>query len=267
MVIGAFLLAAAAQAAAPAAAQAEICTLVTPRGDLVRVAAMAWSSDGTQLGLIPVAGGVWPREAIVGTRNRAGRGRAGGPRFLFGNARGLAFELGERLASQPARSATLFRNAESGPGLPLAFGYCAFGPAPPAEDAVDTSAQPAAVGADIPAFDPALWPEQDCAMLLGDGRRIRLGFDLRGRDAVSLSSAELWGGRRLMADMRWLPSGVGLFDHDGGPTGTAANYGVDSGSSAAKLISFQSLGGNAAESLKGYAICGYQAVVRRAVAQ
>lgn len=263
MVIAALFLAAASQAAA----QAEICTLVTPRGDTIRVAAMAWSSDGTRLGLVPAAGSAWPREAIAGVRNRAAGRPAGPPRFLFGDAHGLVFEFGQRLAGRTARSATLFRNAEEGSGLPLAFGYCALGPAPEALDAVDTSVQTASAGAGIPAFDPVLWPERDCAMLLGDGRQVRLNFDLQGRDGVAVTSPGLWGGRRVVADMRWLDGAAGVFDHDGGPSGTAANYGSSSGSSAVKLIRFQRIGGDAAANLTGYAICGYPTVERRAVAQ
>jgi hypothetical protein len=261
----ALLFAAAAFQASPSIPQAELCTLVTPRGDVVRVAAMAWSTDGSRLGLVPVAGSAWPREAIAGLRNRADRGREAPPQFVFGDAQGVVFEFGPRLAGRAGRSATLFRKAEDGTGLPLAFGYCERGPAPAAEDAIDTAVQPAAVGANIPAFDPALWPETDCAMLLGDGRQLRIAFDLQGRDGVALTSPGLWGGRRIVADMRWLNGAAGVFDHDGGPTGTAANYGA--GTSAAKLIRFQRIGGDAAEGLNGYAICGYPTVVRRAAAQ
>lgn len=264
--IAAFLLAAASQAAAPAA-QAEICTLVTPRGDAVRVAAMSWSEDGNLLGLIPVAGTVWPRDTLAGERNSFDRSGAGQHRFVFGNEHGVVFELGPRLAGRPARAATLFRNAAAGPDLPLAFGYCEIGTAPEAVEAIATSVQPQSVGAGIPAFDPALWPESDCAMLLGDGRQVRVHFDLQGQTAVALASPGLWGGRRIVADMRWLNGSAGIFDHDGGPSGTAANYGSRSSSSAAKLIRFQRIGGGAAESLNGYAICGYATTVRRAAEQ
>jgi hypothetical protein len=267
MVIAALFLAMASQAASPPGPQAEICTLLTPRGDAVRIAAMSWSTEGDRLGLIPVAGTIWPRETIAGARNRFDRSPAGPRRFIFGDAHGVVFELGERLAGRPARSATLFRNAEEGPGLPLAFGYCERGPAPDAEDALDTSVQPASVGAGIPAFDTALWPETDCAMLLGDGRRVRISFDLQGRSGVALTSPDLWGGHRVVADMRWLESGAGLFDHDGGPSGTAMNYGSRTGSSVARLIRFQQIGGGAAAGLNGYAICGASTTVRRAVAQ
>lgn len=261
MVIAALSLLAAVQAAP----QAEVCTLVTPRGDAVHVAAMAWSSDGSRLGLVPVSGGVWPREAIVGTRVSTGHNRGAPPRFVFGDAHGLVFELGPRLAGRTDRAATLFRNGADGPGLPLAFGYCAMGPAPAADDAVDSTAQPASAVANIPAFDPALWPESDCAMLFGDGRQARVNFDLQGRDSVAITSPALWDGHRVVADLRWLDQAAGVFDHDGGPTGTAANYGA--GSSAVKLIRFQRFGGGAPESLNGYAICGYAAVVRRAAQQ
>jgi hypothetical protein len=254
------------QAATPAVPQGEICTLVTPRGDAVRVAAMPWSTDGSRLGLVPMAGSAWPREAIAGVRNPAAPNRQAPPQFSFGNARsGVVFEFGPRLAGRMDRSATLFRKAEDGTGLPLAFGYCARGPAPDTEDAVDTSVQPASVGADIPAFDVALWPQDDCAMLLSDGRQLRINFDLPSRTSVALTSPGLWGGRRLVTDMRWLNGRAGMFDHDGGPTGTAANYG--NGTSAAKLIRFQRLGDGAGDGLSGYAICGYETVVRRATAQ
>lgn len=252
-------------AAVQGAPQAEICTLLTPRGDAVRVAAMAWSTDGSRLGLVPATGSAWPREAIAGVRNRADRGRNAPPQFTFGDAHGVVFEFGPRLAGRPGRSATLFRRAEDGTGLPLAFGYCELGPAPDAEDAVDTSVQPASVGAGIPAFDPALWPQTDCAILLGDGRQLRLVFDLQDRDGVALTSAGLWGGHRIVADMRWLNASAGLFDHDGGPSGTAANY--VSGSSAAKLIRFQRIGGDVADGLAGYAICGFGTIERRPAAQ
>jgi hypothetical protein len=261
------MLAAALALAAQAspARQAEICALVTPRGDTVRVAALAWSNDGSRLGLAPSAGSVWPREAIVGTRNRTDARPEAPPQFVFGGANGLVFEFGPRLAGRTGRSATLFRRAEDGTGLPLAFGYCERGPEPAVEDAADSTAQPAAVGMNIPAFDPALWPENDCAMLLGDGRQIRVNFDLQGRDGVALTSPDLWSGRRVVADMRWLNDAAGVFDHDGGPSGTAANY--RAGASAVKLIRFQRIGGGAPEGLNGYAICGYATVVRRAAEQ
>lgn len=262
---GLFLLAA-AQAASPSAPQAEICTMLTPRGDVVRAAALAWSSDGSRLGLVPVPGGIWPREAIVGMR-RTAETRGARPRFVFGDSSGVILEFGDRFTGRPARAVTLFRNAAAGPYLPLAYGYCEFGPAPQAEDAADTSTQPASVGAGIPAFDPALWPERDCAMLLGDGRRVRITFDLRDGGGVALTSPELWGERRIVAAIGWSANGVGVFDNDGGPTGTAVSYGTRSVSSVARLIRFERIGGRTATNLSGYAFCGAATTVRRAVAQ
>lgn len=257
MVTASLLLAAALQAAAAPAASAappaEICALVTPRGDVLHFAAMPWSEDGSRLGLAPAQGSAWPADAIVGTRNRAGR-------FGFGREGGVVFELGARVAGRLARSATLYRN--QGDGLPLAFGFCQPGPAPDVADAVDTSAQPAAVGADIPAFDPQNWPIEDCGLLLSDGRRVRFGYHHVGPDRVNLTSADLWPGETVTASSgEDGKTAAQVFRRPGGPDGVVSLVVVPP--RGASLIRILHLGVATAPDLTAYGICGYREVVRR----
>src|ERR1700710_2336314 len=202
MGMASLLRAVALQAAVPPPAQqAEICSLVTPRGDAIHFAAMAWSRDGSRLGLAPVDGSSWPADAIVGTRSPTPGGG-----FVFGHGRGIAFDLGDRVTGRLDRSATLFGN--EGRGLPLAFGFCRLGPAPDVADAVDTLVQPAAVGADIAAFDPQHWPSDRCALLLSDGRRMRFAYHVSAGNRMRLSSADLWPGGPVIATIRRAPKNM-----------------------------------------------------------
>jgi hypothetical protein len=258
MVMASLLVAAALQAAIPSpSSQAEICSLITPSGEVIHFAAMAWSQDGSRLGLAPVGGSVWPADAIVGTRSSAA---AGG--FIFGHGAGISFELSERVAGRTDRSATLF--GHEGRGLPLAFGFCQLGPAPDVADAIDTVAQPASVGANIAAFDSQHWPRNHCALLLTDGRRMRFTHAISGRDQMRLSSAELWPGGPVTVAIRPTPkNATGIFfGREGGPEGVETAVAVPP--LATVLFRIAQLGAPAAQELIAYGICG-EHLVRRPV--
>jgi hypothetical protein len=199
-----------ATAAAPAVPN---CALVTPRGDDIRF--FIWSAEGDDnIRLSPLASAAWPRATVVGVR----RPRERSLRFDIGSGDGFVFELNPQ-ASEGQRTATLFLRDGRRATIPVAYGYCQDRPV--TVEPSDPGDQ-AAIGASDPAFDPALWPERDCALVLGDGRHSRFTFDLRGPETVRLQSADLWSGHPVTATIRWSRLGnqqIGLFSQHGGFAG------------------------------------------------
>jgi hypothetical protein len=172
-------------------------------------------------------------------------------------------ELGGQPAGQTQRSATLFKRERGRVTLPVAFGFC--------EDrAIDATAaapssDPAAIGTDNPAFDPARWPEEDCGLIVSNGRRIRFRFTLTGETQLRLDSPDLWSGRPVSTTIRWQNSGdstqIGAFGGNGGPEGAQMMF-VET-PTAVKLIRFRELGDPSIPNATGYGICSYRGLVRR----
>ena len=252
-----------AAAAQPAGAETvPVCTLVTPGGQAVGFY-LGGDDRPNHIRLSATSGSIWPAATL-----RASAGRSGSNLlFAIGTGqRGLTLELRGLAPGQTQRLASLFLRDGQTSVLPVAFGYC--------EDrAVDATATPpaaeaVAVGADLAAFDPARWPDDDCALLLSDGRRIRFTFTLTRDEQLRLASRELWAGRSVTLPMRWLESRefvqLGAFGADGtedGPEGLQMMF-VDR-RRAAKLIRFRRLGDASMPNLSGYGMCGYSGTVRR----
>lgn len=246
-----------------------LCMLVTPRGDAIDFLDIQWDETGDRIGLVATAGSAWPLRTIPGSRTALDRDPAGKRRFALGGTGGIVLELGQPERGGQRQTITLLRREGRRSGVPLAFGFCRHGSLPSTFPAMDPVADPDAIGAAGAAFDPARWPEQDCGLLLDDGRRSRLGFRLTPGNRVELVSPLLWAGRPMDAEIRWLDSGrheqVGAFHRNGGPTGTQTMIANAGGTQAAKLIRLEDLGDTANGGLTGYAICGYSQIVRRAV--
>ena len=255
MVVAALLLAF-AQPAEPV----PVCTLVPPGGQNVGFFIGGDDAPDT-IRLSATPGSVWPTATLRATRMAASGANL---RFsLGGDSGGLVLELGGLAVGRTQRPATLFRRDNQRITLPVAFGYCEDRPvnanAPP------PSADAAAVGADNPAFDPARWPQEDCALLLSDGRRIRFSFTLAGESQLRLGSRELWSGRTVSVPMRWGQARdsvqLGTFGSAGGPEGVQMMFVAQP--RAVKLVRFRALGEPSMPSLTGYGICGYAEVARR----
>jgi hypothetical protein len=131
-------------------------------------------------------------------------------------------------------------------------------------DAVDTLVQPAAVGADIAAFDPQHWPSDRCALLLSDGRRMRFAYLVSGGNRMRLSSADLWPGGPVIATIRQAPKNMaGIpFGREGGPEGVETMFATPP--LAAALFHIVQLGVPSTPDLVAYGICG-EHLVRRPV--
>jgi hypothetical protein len=256
MVIPATLLLALAQPSAGAVATMPTCSLVTPRGD--RIEFFIWSGDDpSQFNFTGVPGSAWPTHTLAGTRGTLGRNATG---FVIGGAGGAALALSAQDAGTRRRAATIIGTSQGLSSLPLAYGFCEERPAP------ETAIPPAdreATEADSPAFNPDLWPEEDCAMLLSDGRRIRFKFTLLGPSDLRIQSQALWSGRPVTTRLQWSTSGQGQarFDSPDGPAGDQLF--VVNVPRAARVIRFRRLGGGEAAGLSGYGICGYRAIQRR----
>ena len=251
-----------ASVAQPAAEAVPVCTLVTPGGHAIGFY-IGGDDQPNHIRLSATSGSIWPAATL-----RASAGRSGSSlRFAIGTGRrGLTLELRNLAAGQTQRLASLFLRDGETTSVPVAFGYCEDRPV----DATATlpSSDPAAVGADQAAFDPARWPEDDCALLLSDGRRIRFTFTLTKDEQLRLASRELWAGRSITMPIRWLESRefvqLGAFGGEGadaGPEGLQMMF-VDE-RRAAKLIRFRRLGDAAMPSVSGYGMCGYSGRVRR----
>lgn len=250
--VTATFLAAALQAAAPAPA-VPMCSLVTPRGDAVGFSLRA-TANPDEIRLASVPGSAWPAHSVVG------RQRGGG--FAIGGSEGFLLELGPSEARHQ-RSATLWRRNGRSASLPVAYGFCEERPASAAVDE-EPGAGGNEAGADHPAFDPARWP-QDCGLMLSDGRRIRFDFTLVDRDHARLESPQLWSGRPVTTDVRWINgrggAQVGAFSRRGGPEGVQTMF--IQRAQAVKLIRLRQIGEPSAPGLSGYGICGYTNIVRR----
>jgi hypothetical protein len=250
--VNAGLLLAALQAVSTASPPVPNCALVTPRGDDIRF--FIWTDEGKDdARLSPLPSAAWPRATVVGVR-RMERG----VRFDIGSREGFVFELGAPTPGEAQRTATLFLRRGQYATLPVAYGYCQ--DAPVTIDPPEPGDQ-SVVGADDPAFDPDLWPDDDCGLVLGDGRRTRFTFRLQ-RSAVRLQSADLWSGRPVTTPISWSPSGnVGLFSQRGGFGGIQTM--TIRGNRAVKLIRLSQLGERSPPDLNGYGICGYRRIERR----
>ena len=253
-----------AQPAAPSQAPPLLeCSLVTPAGETVGFVAPSWDESSDDIRLVGTEGSLWPTRTLPGQRGiMTGTPRAA-RMFAFGGGNGLALDIGESSQIQRLREARLYRRDGERVGLPVAFGFCRQLPAPGSMiyRALDLSANPREIGANIPAFDPAQWPQSRCGLILSDGRRIPLQFSLSGQDQVRLSSPALWEGRPQTMAIRWGTIGgeqAGSFSRRGGPEGLQIMSVV--GSSAVKLIWLRNIGGPAPS---GFGICGYKEVVRR----
>lgn len=252
--VSAGLLLAALQAATVAPAVPN-CALVTPRGDDIHF--FIWSAEGDDdIRLSPLASATWPRSTVVGVRRPTERGL----RFDIGSRDGFVLELNAQV-SEAQRTATLLRRDGHRATIPVAYGYCQDGPVTvePSDPGDQT-----AVGANDPAFDPTLWPEYDCALLLDNGRHTRITFDLPRPDMVRLQSADLWSGRPVTTTIRWSRLGnqqIGLFSQRGGFGGIQTM--IIDGDRAVKLLRLSQLGEGSPPDMNGYGICGYRHIERR----
>ncbi len=253
------VLLAALQGAATTTLPVPNCALVTPRGDDIRF--FIWSAEGDDnIRLSPLPSAAWPRSTVVGVRRRMERGT----RFDIGSREGFMFDLKAQSPGESQRTATLFLRDGQRVTLPVAYGYCRDAPVTvePSEPGDQTD-----VGANDPAFDPSLWPDQDCGLVLADGRRTRFTFRLQRSNRVTLQSAELWSGRPVTTPIQWMPGDmqVGLFSQPGGFGGIQQM--IIYGDRAVKLIRLSQLGERSPPDLNGYGICGYTGIERRPTRQ
>ena len=255
MILATFLLAL-AQPPAGAVDTMPTCSLVTPRGD--RIEFFIWSGDdASQFNFTRVPGSAWPTHTLVGTRRNMERNV---PWFIIGGTDGVGLMLSPQEAGATRRAATLIGRSQRLAALPLAYGFCEERPAP---ETAEPPASREATETDSPVFNPDLWPEEDCALLLSDGRRIRFQFTLLGPTDVRIQSQALWPDRPVTTALRWGGSGQSQasFNSPDGPQGDQLF--LVNAARASRVIRFRRLGGEPA-GLNGYGICGYRAVQRRA---
>jgi hypothetical protein len=246
--------------AQPAAAEAvPVCSLVTPGGNAIGFF-VGGDDAPDKIRLSATSGSIWPQATLRASRLSSGRFAIGAER------RGLALELGSLPAGQTQRSATLLLRDGERTSLPVAFGYCEDRPVD--ATAAAPSADPRAVGADNAAFNPARWPQYDCALLLSNSRSLRFRFTLTERNDLRLESRELWSGRPVSTTIRWAESPnsvqLGAFGSEGGPEGLQMMF-VDDRSRGVKLFRFRKLGDPSLPNVSGYGICGFTGLVRRPV--
>lgn len=242
------------QAGAADVPDVPVCSLVTPRGDAVGFF-VAGDENPDRILLSPTPGSAWPARTIVGVRQAP-------LQFAIGERDGFVLELRPDSTGRFRRSATLFLRHNRHTSLPAAFGFCEDRRAP--GEPTEVVAEQSDVGANDAAFDPAHWPQHDCGLILSDGRRGRFDFTLTQGDQVRLASAELWSGHPVTVRIQWRNANdvqLGTFGRDGGPDGVQMMF-VD-GARAVKLVRLQQLGDPSAPQLTGYAICGYNQIVRR----
>lgn len=253
MILASFLL----TLAQPAASTATMptCSLVTPQGD--RIEFFIWGGDDpARFNFTGLPGSAWPRRTLAGTREEMEHNV---PWFVIGGPDGLALMLSPVAPGARRRTATIVGRGRLLPTVPLAYGYCEERPAP--ETAVPP-ADLAASEAESPVFNVNLWPTDDCALLLSDGRRVRFQFRLDGTRDVTIRSPALWSGAPVTTALRWSArQGRASFNSPNGPEGEQLL--VVNGSLAAKAIVFRRVGGGAPPGLTGYGICGYRGVERR----
>ncbi|MFN3388089.1 MAG: hypothetical protein ACK40O_04100 [Allosphingosinicella sp.] len=237
---------------APAAPSVLECGLVTPGGEPVAFAAEIREGGAGAVFLTPAPGTVWPAARLAG----GGAVKQGkeGPSAAFhfagtGKNGGLSLEVkGER--------ATLYAMKGNRKDLPRAYGFCVPGSADAAgEGPVATDAK-----ADIPAFDPANWPDH-CGLITRQRQSTRIDYtiiDNMTRSEVRTNVPALFGGetrveaRRTQGARRSRFSGEQLVGYE-----TL----VVEEPSAVQLLEFERFGvaGPAA------GICGISTIIRRAV--
>ena len=268
MVAGLILAAALQPVPAPVSAQpVPVCSLVTPGGDRIGFLMLPWD-DGGVVGVIPTRGSVWPRRTLPAAPASVDRPPAGKYWLSFGGEPGLMLEL-EPAQPSARQTATLLRRQGRRPGLPLAFGFCEPGPRPTIYAPMNLDVDPRQIDADIPAFDPDQWPQNRCALLISDGRRMPFRFRLSGPRTAAFSGDGLWSGRTVTAPIRWLRAqgGVqlGAFERRGGPRGTQRMIVDPAAGQAGKMIYLSEIGDPSLAGQSGYGMCGYVGLVRRAV--
>jgi len=240
MILATFLLAL-AQPPASAADTMPTCSLVTPRGD--RIEFFIWSGDdASQFNFTRVPGSAWPTHTLAGTRRNMERNV---PWFIIGGTDGVGLMLSPQEAGATRRAATLIGRSQRLAALPLAYGFCEERPAP------ETAEPPASLDAtegDSPAFNLDLWPFQDCALLLSDGRRVRLVYQERGESDVRMQSQALWSGRPVTTTLHWSDPSRASFDSPDGPEGNQLF--LVNGWRAVKVIRFRRLGGGESDDLR-----------------
>jgi len=259
----------AVQAAPPALVPT--CALVAPNGASIGFKMTPWEPEDDTMGLIATEGSVWPSAVLVGDRVTRMPARYAGRAWAFGGDEGIIVLLGDADAGRAWQPVTLFRRAGARIGLPLAYGFCRPAPRYTIHAAYDP-ANEYAIGDGIAAFDPARWPEGDCALILQSERRLRIRYGLQNATTVRFQSAGLWGRRPITVPLARDPvqqRGMSRahFERRGGPTGDELFFADESGGNAVKLLIFRDLGGAAAHDQAGFAICGYRGVTRRAAQQ
>lgn len=250
MILGTLLLAL-AQPAASAADTMPTCSLVTPRGD--RVEFFIWGGDDpNQFNFTGVPGSAWPRHTLAGSRQTLERNV---PWFVIGGADGVALMLNAPDGGR--RAATLVSRNRRLAMLPLAYGFCEERPAPQTAEAPPARE---ATEADSPVFNPELWPADDCALLLSDGRRIRFKVTLMPLSDVQFQSEVLWPGAPVTTRLRWATDSRADFSSPNGPQGNQLF--MINGTLGTRVISLRRLGGASPAGLSGYGICGYRGLHR-----
>jgi hypothetical protein len=218
------------------------CSLVTPGAHQIELNV---ASDGVAL---PASGSIWPLTPSRGIRS-GGKSR----RIVFGGRGGVALDTGAMEAGQTSSIAMLSRWDGRRLTYPVAVGSCRLAAAPAAAGPTPPAAQAAT---NIPAFDPAGWP-QDCGMLLSDGRRVRFDYTIAGPNGpVRLQSPVLWGNKPVETRRTG-----NRFGGRTGPAGAERMLGHDA--VRVKIIHFSRIGDPAVSAQAAIGICGYNNVVRR----
>ena len=96
-------------------------------------------------------------------------------------------------------------------------------------------------------------------MLLTDGRRMLLQFELIGTNQVAMASPQLWNGQPVTARI----GSARNFSGRNGLSGVEELIVPEREGNAAKLIRFRDLGDPSVSGHAAYAICGYSRIVRR----
>lgn len=230
----------------------QTCALLAPAGEAIVMTVAPGVGGAT---LIPAEGSAWPLAPASAVR--PDRVRDGEHRYVAGGRGGVVLDVQPPSNGRRA-TAMLSRWSGSRGDMPLAFGFCV-----PGEAARAPTGAARPVATDIPAFNPNRWPS-DCALLLGDGRRLRVDYRVETPTlAVTIESPNLWGGRAVSGRVRRGNAGEGVFaTTDNGPRGTELTVLNNEGRTATRLLQFVSIGDAASPSLPGYAICGYNRLAR-----
>ena len=256
---------------APAVETAEVpvCTMTTPRGDALRF--FLWGDPApNSIRMTALPGSAWPAGTLVGTRPQGETGS----RFDLGSRDGFRLELSSQAQGRSQRAATLLGRANGEVTLPLAYGFCQDEEV--AADPPEPLADRNLVGADHAAFDSEQWPVEDCALLLSNGRRIRIDPTLERNGSFSLLSTDLWSGRPVNVTMRDAGSAAS-FGQNGTPQGVRVLFSDftrrpdrsrdPNQGRAPVLVRFQDLNEPSLPGVTGYAISGMKQIIRRPVMQ